>query len=399
MLIVRIHHYLTDIQDRGGIIYNMAVNQIYRIINSVVSQNLGSTGLTQINTEQGLISLGNAVLSSSTTTNDFINSLVDLIGKDIFSFRKYNSKFKDLMRDNFEYGLVARKIKVSMPEVEADQSYDLQDGSSVDMYKIAKPKATQKLFESKTPWQIRVTISRHQLKNAFKNEGNMDAFLSLVYGEVQNEIEVVIDGMGRNCLANFIAEVSDKPKRGINVLDMYNKIFTTETLKAANCMYSPKFLRFLSSTINKYTKRMTDMSVNFNDGTETRFTPIDKQKLFILTDWQQEIESSLLANDFHDSYNKLKGFNEVSYWQSSETPDSIDVKRASDDTPKKISGVIACLGDIEALGTFKEDEWTATTPMNAAGGYYNTYWHFNKLWFNDLSENFVMFYVADPEAA
>ena len=29
--------------------------------------------------------------------------------------------------------------------------------------------------------------------------------------------------------------------------------------------------------------------------------------------------------------------------------------------------------------------------INAAGGYTNTFWHEKQLWFNDLSENFVMF--------
>ena len=44
---------------------------------------------------------------------------------------------------------------------------------------------------------------------------------------------------------------------------------------------------------------------------------------------------------------------------------------------------------------YKRDEWASTTPVNSAGGYTNTYWHFKDMYFNDLSENAVMFYLAE----
>ena len=43
------------------------------------------------------------------------------------------------------------------------------------------------------------------------------------------------------------------------------------------------------------------------------------------------------------------------------------------------------------MGVYKIDERVATTPINAAGLYYNTYYHQKQLRFIDLSENFVCF--------
>ena len=40
---------------------------------------------------------------------------------------------------------------------------------------------------------------------------------------------------------------------------------------------------------------------------------------------------------------------------------------------------------------FRDDEEVATTPVNAAGLYYNTYYHARQIWFNSLDENFVFF--------
>lgn len=37
-----------------------------------------------------------------------------------------------------------------------------------------------------------------------------------------------------------------------------------------------------------------------------------------------------------------------------------------------------------------------TTPVNAAGNYYNTFYHWAKDYQDDLTENTVIFYMADP---
>ena len=61
---------------------------------------------------------------------------------------------------------------------------------------------------------------------------------------------------------------------------------------------------------------------------------------------------------------------------------------------KQVNNVIGVIFDIEALGTYKSKEWTANTPLNAAGGYINYYWHLKDMYFNDLSENLVSFVIA-----
>ena len=62
-----------------------------------------------------------------------------------------------------------------------------------------------------------------------------------------------------------------------------------------------------------------------------------------------------------------------------------------DGVEKKIDNVIGVIMDRNAAGIYKISERVATTPLNAAGLYYNTFYHEKQLWFNDLSENFVFF--------
>ena len=116
----------------------MTTEQIYTLVNTVNSQAFGHSALTVSDTSS-LISLGNTVLSSSTNTEAFLNTLAQRIGRTILRFREYRNKLGDMVLNDFEYGAILQKIKVNMPEAESDESYDLIDGNTVDHYVIAKP--------------------------------------------------------------------------------------------------------------------------------------------------------------------------------------------------------------------------------------------------------------------
>mgnify|MGYP001394689599 CR=1 FL=1 len=74
----------------------MAVKQIYDIVNSVNSQTMGVTDLTVVD-EQGLISLGQTVLTTNGLADTWLNSLAQRIGRTIISFREYKSKYSDMV--------------------------------------------------------------------------------------------------------------------------------------------------------------------------------------------------------------------------------------------------------------------------------------------------------------
>ena len=366
------------------------ITQVYDVVNSVVSQSMGITDLTAVD-ETGLIALGNTIMNSSTFTNDFVEGLVDRIGKTIFSYRKYNNKFSGLMRDNFTWGAVLQKIKVDMPEAEIDESYGLVDTKSIDMYKVAKPTAKQKLFYTQTPYQFHITIKRDTLKNAFTSESAMGSFISCIYGEVQNKIELALEDMGRNCLNNYIGELSGGV-REIKLVTEYNTLFPPiepgSNLTATTAMQDVKFLKYASQRIQELSSLMTEMTQGiFNDNTVSRHTPKDLQRMYILKKFSQALETNVLANAFHKEYDALGDYQEVNFWQSIQKPNEVNVNRASDSANKNVKNIIGILMDYEAAGIYKTDEWTSSTPFNSAGGYMNTYWHEKNLYFNDLSEN------------
>lgn len=365
--------------------------QIYNIVNDVTSQALGTKDLSVVN-EQGLVSLGQTVLNSGTHTDDWVNTLVKRIGKTIISHRAYRNQFTGLMKDSMEWGAIVQKLKLQLVKAEPDQSYGLEDGTSVDHYKIANPKVVQKIFITETPYQFSITIQRVHLKEAFMSAGAMGAFISAVYGEVQNSIEVAIEELGRTCLANYMAEVKGTD-REIKLVTSYN------TAKGAAltpgdkaCLFDDEFLRYAIGEIKKVSKKMKTMAQGvYNDGTTSRHSPLEMQKMYVLTDFETALETQVEYAAFNDRYLKLDGFEEVAYWQSIKDAAHIKVNKVSDGTEVDADNIMACVFDRESLGMYNQESWTATTPMNAAGGYFNTYWHEKQLWFNDLSENFVVF--------
>lgn len=369
----------------------MEVNQIYEVVNSVTSQALGRSDLTVVD-ETSLIALGNTVLDSSTYTDDFINTLVKRIGKTIVSYRAYRNAFNTLMKDSMEWGAIVQKIKVVMPKAEKDESYDLVNGSSVDHYRIAKPEAKQKLFITNTPYQFLITIQRVHLKEAFTSGTAMGSFISAIYGELQNALEIGLEELGRNCVNNRIAETGTE--RVINLVTDYNDETGKSIANAKEALHDPDFLRYSVGRIKNISKKMKSMNTIYNEEAYERHTPLDMQSFFVLSDFETQLETVVEYEAFNKEYVSLNGFEEIPYWQSIKTPYDVKVVPASavdTTTEKEVKNVVAVLGDRDGFGMYNQEEWVATTPMNAGGGYFNTFYHEKQLWFNDLSEQFVVF--------
>lgn len=397
----------------------MNTNQIYTIVNEVNAEAFGSDAIDVIDA-QGLISLGDAVLSSTGNTEAFLNTLVQRIGRTIISFRQYRNKLADMVVNDFEYGAILQKIRVHLTEAKTDPAYSLTDGQSVDPWTVNKPDVEQKLFVTRTPYMFHVTIARKQLKEAFLSESAMGAFIGAVFGQVRNSIEVSLENLGRLCIANMMAEFTpftpeagdDTPATTLNhevaLCTLYNTArgyhgvipgeggaadtpASAGYVEADTCLFDEDFLRFAVKTMKSYSDNFTDMSTLYNDGEIETFTPREDQRLKVLSSFERALETVVQYSAFNEEMVRLNAFATLNFWQSAQTADTVKVERASDGVAVTIQNVVGVLYDRDALGIYKRDEDVLTTPVNAKGLYYNTFYHQMELWFNDTSENFVFF--------
>lgn len=367
----------------------MTTEQIYTLVNEVNAQAFGAQSLQVVDTSS-LISLGNTVLSSSVNTEAFLNTLAQRIGKTILRYREYRNKLGNMVLNDFEYGAILQKIKVEMPVAEQDEMYDLQDGQSVDHYKVAKPDVRQKLFVTRTPYQFHITIQRSTLKEAFTSESSMGSFIGIIFGEVRNAIEVSLENLSRATLATAIAETHGTV-REVPLVTNYNQL-TGSQLTSTTCVFDNTFMRYAIKTLNLYIDNIQDMSQLYNDGSVKTFTSKDNMRMRVISSFQRALETVVEYAAFHDQFTSVDGsYQTINFWQAETSPMDVDIVRPSDDADTQVSNVIAILHDKDAMGVYKIDEEVLTSPVNAAGSYYNTYWHEKQLRFIDKSENCLTF--------
>lgn len=384
----------------------LTAKQIYTIVNEVASQAMGSKALAVVD-NAGLVALGNTVLGSNETKNNFINALTDRIGRTIVSFRAYHSHFPDFERDSIEWGNILQKLKIGMPDAEEDQSYNLVDGTSVDQYKINKAKVNQLLFTNESPWQTHITVHLDELEKAFIDSTSMGAFISGMFGEVQNRIELAMENLSMDCVNNYMAELikrkESKPTRVIHLLHEFlektGKDYTTNPLEALN---SADFLSFVIRTINTISSTMEYMTSGiYNDtvgvtgeegSVNTRHTPKSEQELMLYIEIVNALKTNINSKAFNlDQVAIDIPFRTVPFWQSMQTPAEINIKPASGGEAVTQSLIMGVMFDREAMGTFKKKYTSLTSPINAAGKYYNVFYHMITMYFNDLTENAVVF--------
>lgn len=371
----------------------MDTNQIYALVNDTVAQAIGRTDVTRLDTE-GLISVGNVVLSSSANTEAFLNTLAQRIGRTIYRFRDYNNKFKDMVVSDFQWGCILQKIKVKMPDAVSDPTYGLTNGESVDHYTVAKPAVTQKLFVTRTPYMFKITVQRETLREAFLSPDAMGSFIALIFGEVRNAIELALENLGRLTLCGAMSEISQATQI-VRLVTDYNterNLVGDDALTASTAIYNADFLRFAIYKINTTIDMMQDMSTLFNDGTVPTFTNKENMKIRILSGFQRRLETVVEYASFHDQFTSVDGsYSTINFWQGEKAPSNVSVKKPSNGDAFTEDYVVACIHDRDSFGIYQIDETVLTTPVNAAGQYYNQFWHEKQGRFVDTSENMVIF--------
>lgn len=372
------------------------VNQIYDLCNQIFQQMTGRTDIAAVDSAS-LVAMGNEV--SNLGKNDlWLNTLARRIGLTIDSYRAYRNKFSDLYRTQVEWGALVQKLTVEMPDAVADDMYKVgqMNGQALDHYIINNPKAKQKIFDKETPYSFFITMQEKMLTEAFLNAGAMSSFVNQVFGKVQNKIEVVLEDLARVALVNMMCNLSTKQE--IKLVTLYNSR-TGSTLNPQTALFDHGFMCFAIGMMNNIASKLETMSVLFNADSYDRFTPKSEQRFYVLADFITQLETVVQYAAFGPQYVNKPVDIAIPYWQGVKEGQDVNdiaviskvIGKVDSKVDKTIENVVAVLFDREAIGTFRQEEKVLTTPVNARGAYYNTFWHEKQMWFNDMSENAVIF--------
>ena len=378
----------------------MRVEQVYSIMNAVTQTTLGENEVLAEDLSN-IVDIGNSIMNVAGIEN-YVRSLTDHIGKTIFVNRAYSGSVPSVLMDGWEFGSILEKVTYDdLPEATENESWKLENGKSYDVNVFTQPKASAKFFNKRVTFEVPMSFAERQVKSAFDNAAQLNSFFSMIYNAIDKSMTVKVDGLVSRTINNMIGETlvnGAGTVKAVNILKMYNEKFGTK-LTANNCIYDPEFIRYASLIIGLWSDRLTKLSTLFNVGGKDRFTSKDLQHIVLLSEFEAYAKAYLYSDTYHKEFTALPNAEKVAYWQGSGTnydfasTSKIHVTTSSGREVEQ-SGILGIIFDRDALGVSNLDR-RVTTNYNAKGEFFNNWYKFDAGYFNDLNENFVVFYVAD----
>ena len=243
----------------------------------------------------------------------------------------------------------------------------------------------------------------------FINAGNIEEFgrfISMIMQNASDMIEQAHESTARMTLANFIGgKTSGDTANVIHLVSEYNDV-TGLTLNSDTVKQPENFVPFMKwafARIRTISDMLTERSLQYHTNVDNspimRHTPLENQKVYLYAKELNNIDASVLSSVYHDNYLKMVDHERVNFWQSIQTPDGINVTPTYMGTNGALvtpgesvvkSNIFGVIFDEEAVGYTTVNQWSATTPFNARGGYSNIFWHFTDRYWNDFTENGVV---------
>lgn len=395
---------------------SMNISQCSAVLNEVVEQATGQKILTDISQPGVFASVATTLLR--TGYDPVINSITQLWSRTIFAARNYRAPLASLEMDLPRYGNAIRKLSPIARQMTDDESYKYPvaydaaqtppdgNGKTVDMYKLAKRGVLQTNFYGTAVYEQLFTVFKDQFDTAFSSAEEFGRFNEMMLTERNNDKESFREAVARAMQANFIAGLIDEnnPDRVVHLLTEYNAA-TGQSLTAQTVYQSANFAPFMKwvyARVKSISRLFRERSQKFQtviDGKPVlRFTEPTDLRVALYAPAMDQMEASVLADTFHDNYLKYATYEAVNFWQSIDTPDSISCTPIYTHTDGTVTtgakveqaNIFGLIHDKDALGYAIVNSWSAVTPLNVVGGYWNDAYHARLKTVQDNTEKAVV---------
>ena len=394
----------------------MKVTQLYALINSVTKEVLGETAVVNEDLSN-VVDIGKQIIDQQNGLDNYVRKLVNHIGKVVFVNRAYAGGVPSVIMDAWEFGSILEKISTALPDATENASWNLQDGQEYRQDVFHQPKVEAKFFNSKVTFEIPMSFTEIQVKESFSSAEQLNGFISMVTTSIENSMTVKLDSLIMRAINNMIAEtlaetigtgavgakVLDFTKTGVkavNLLAGFNAQ-TGKTLTTAKALSDTDFIKYATYQISLVSDRMTKVSSLFNVDGKQRFTPDDMRRVVLLSDFSKASITYLRSDVYNPDMVALPNHDSVPYWQGSgkdyslSSTGKIDVKTSSGEIVKvpDNAAILGVIFDRDAVGVANLDR-RVTTNYNAKAEFYNNYYKMDAGYYNDLAENFVVFFIC-----
>ena len=396
---------------------------VYSIVNAMADEMFGAQATIQARDTSSFVSIGEAMLRSGVTNT--LDALAHVLGSTVYAVRRYNGRFKILFVRRNEYGGIERKISFYAKGLQPTGFFNtnlagtqLDDGQSIDHYVINKKYPLELNFIGIKTEEYEDTTFLVQLRQAFQNEEEFGRFVAAKLVDIANDLETKVEANNRLQVLNAIASTYNvgAARQIVNLTREFNtKYGTTYTTAQLQTTYLKEFSAFMVAKMKGDMELMRERNTMFhifparNDDQGNalvlpRHTPPEARRLILFMPLLRDVETSVFPSLFSTSTVRLENYESVEYWQNpndpmavSITPNQLDVSTgaAVQGNAVALSNVVGLLYDRDALEVSLKLESVLTTPVNARGKYYNTYYSWAYMFKQDQTENMILYYMAD----
>lgn len=393
---------------------------VYAIMNGLTEQVMGGNSTLTVVDTSSFVTVGETLLRTS--AEGTLNAISQLCVRTIFSVRPYKRKLDILDTDELAWGGIVRKLTPLYKALEksTDNNTDVDDdqldnGESIDHYKINKPELIQTNFIGVNTLQKSLTqFTQSQLNVAFRSEEDFISFLSMVMTQFNNEIEKATEDERRATLLNYVGAAANA-NMVVDLVEEFNKAYgegdtpATYTRDELLTTYFENFVKFVIAKINKDSEMLTEYSfkyhMNLSDYNDIpRHTPKAEQRMIFYEPFFIDAKANVYTSLFNPELLQIGDYEKINFWQNIDDPTAVSVKAnylgsdgkaTTDSDGKSFDYVLGVLYDREAMGIRNIFDQTATTPLNAAGLYYNIFWHHQSKPYSDMTENGIVYVLGE----
>lgn len=384
----------------------MQVKQLYTILSeTIIPEVLGDADVLNEDLSN-IVDVGSAIFNANAVDN-YVKSLVDRIGKEVFVTRKYEGNAPSISRDDWEYGSVIQKVRANLLKYKKNESWDLTDGETYPAHVFYKPTVGVKYFNGKTTFDVPCSFTEVQLKESFTSASKMNSFISMIYNAIDQTLTVATDELAMRTVNLMMAVKLDNetanPGGVVHLVAEYNDFSGETETDPKVLLHDTNFLKFCAQRILLTSDRMTKIGKFFNIGDFPTFTPKANQKMVLLDQFASSLDVYMQADTYHDEYTKIGSHDIVSFWQGAGDGgqflfadcSAIDVKHetaitnAEDNTIEQ-TAIVGVLFDEDACLISQFDR-RVTSEYTASAEFYTNYNKQDAHYIVDPMENAVVF--------
>lgn len=377
-------------------------------------QKVGDADFAKLDSSK-LVDIGRDITEGTQVGVDaYVKSLLTQMGKMIVDAKRYQAELPSLFVDNFEWGGYIERVYFSPQALIDDDMYNLVDGKSYDDHVFYKPQVAAKIYQEAKTITCPISIVRDQLKMAFQSWDAMNSFLSGIYTNVQNTIELAMEAYAHALISVGItaASANGKTKHEVKLLTEYKALHSSAaSLTPVQALEDEDFMRYALKRISEHKGYFKRYTTAFNNGAIPTFTNGSDIELALLQAFASAAKFGVRANTYNEKLIGIGDYDEVAAWQAFKTDTTtfdfatdaaVDVALSKDDRYDwlqsasgaadsfKVENVVAVLYDHRTMGLCPHRS-KVTTSYTGVADFWNEYYHELVNYILDLNYNLVIF--------